>query len=75
MLGNIATPATHVNTQRVHDMQNMDCYTHSNCCVHHGNTSLNFIANLPESIGNKNIKVVIDQFTKMAYFIPMEKRE
>ena len=37
--------------------------------------SVDFITDLPESKGNKNIMVVVDRFTKMAHFIPTAKRE
>jgi hypothetical protein len=36
---------------------------------------VDFISDLPESNRNKNIMVVIDQFTRMAHFIPTAKRE
>jgi hypothetical protein len=39
------------------------------------NISVDFITNLPESNGNKNIMVVVDRFTKIAHFIPTAKRE
>src|SRR6202163_1415711 len=37
--------------------------------------SVDFITDLPESNGNRNIMVVVDRFTKMAHFIPTDKRE
>jgi transposase InsO family protein len=37
--------------------------------------SVDFITDLPESNGCKNIMVVVDRFTKMAHFIPTAKRE
>ena len=37
--------------------------------------SVDFITDLPESDGCKNIMVVVDCFTKMAHFIPAAKRE
>jgi len=37
--------------------------------------STDFITDLPESGGYKNILVVVDRFTKMAHFIPIVKRE
>ena len=35
--------------------------------------SIDFITDLPESDGNKNIMVVVDRFTKMSHFIPLDK--
>jgi len=37
--------------------------------------STDFITDLPESTGYKNILVVVDRFTKMAHFIPTVKRD
>jgi transposase InsO family protein len=34
-----------------------------------------FITDLPESSGCRNLLVVVDRFTKMAHFIPIQKRE
>jgi hypothetical protein len=36
---------------------------------------VDYITDLPESNGNKNIMVVVDRFTKMAHFIPIAKWE
>jgi hypothetical protein len=37
--------------------------------------SVDFVTDRPESNGNKNIMVVVDQFTKMAHFIHTVERE